>query len=250
MTFSWGVALFIFFGQFLGYAVKGLVGFGNPLVSSPILSMRLDNTTITPGTLLLDFPVNLYLTWKNRNNFQWRRMLPLVIATVCGTVPGTLLLRFSKPWVIKTLLGIVVLFIGIEMATRGLQPKRERRKLPALDLTVAFFSGICAGLFGINMILVGYLQRTAKDYNEFKGSICFLFLGDNLFRLCSYAINGLMTRDALFFGACSVPAALLAMLLAGWVAPKLDEAKLQKGAIALFILGGISIIVKSVIFHT
>ena len=100
------------------------------------------------------------------------------------------------------------------------------------------------------MILVGYLQRTAKDYNEFKGSICFLFLGDNLFRLCSYAINGLMTRDALFFGACSVPAALLAMLLAGWVAPKLDEAKLQKGAIALFILGGISIIVKSVIFHT
>ena len=211
MTFSWGVALFIFFGQFLGYAVKGLVGFGNPLVSSPILSMRLDNTTITPGTLLL---------------------------------------RFSMPWVIKTLLGIVVLFIGIEMATRGLQPKRERRKLPALDLTVAFFSGICAGLFGINMILVGYLQRTAKDYNEFKGSICFLFLGDNLFRLCSYAINGLMTRDALFFGACSVPAALLAMLLAGWVAPRLDEAKLQKGAIALFILGGISIIVKSVIFHT
>ena len=174
----------------------------------------------------------------------------LVIATVCGTVPGTLLLRFSMPWVIKTLLGIVVLFIGIEMATRGLQPKRERRKLPALDLTVAFFSGICAGLFGINMILVGYLQRTAKDYNEFKGSICFLFLGDNLFRLCSYDINGLMTRDVLFFGACSVPAALLAMLLAGWVAPRLDEAKLQKGAIALFILGGICINVKSVIFHT
>ena len=33
MTFSWGVALFIFFGQFLGYAVKGLVGLGNPLGS-------------------------------------------------------------------------------------------------------------------------------------------------------------------------------------------------------------------------
>lgn len=250
MTFSWNIALFIFFCQFLGYGVKGLVGFGNPLVSSPILSMRLDNIIITPGTLLLDFPINLYLAWKNRKNFQWTRMLPLLLATVCGAVPGTLLLRFSLPWVIKTLLGIVVLFIGIEMATRNLQPKRELRKLPGLDLAVALISGICAGLFGINMILVGYLQRTARDYNEFKGSICFLFLGDNLFRLCSYAFNGLMTREVLFFGGASVPAALLAMLLAGWLGPKLEEVKLQKGAIALFILGGISIIVKSAIFHT
>ena len=74
MTFSWNIALFIFFCQFLGYGVKGLVGFGNPLVSSPILSMRLDNIIITPGTLLLDFPINLYLAWKNRKNFQWLKL--------------------------------------------------------------------------------------------------------------------------------------------------------------------------------
>ena len=40
------------------------------------------------------------------------------------------------------------------------------------------------------------------------------------------------------------------MLLSNWLAPRLDEQKLQKGAIVLFILGGVSIIVKSLLFHT
>jgi hypothetical protein len=115
---------------------------------------------------------------------------------------------------------------------------------------VALLSGVCAGLFGINMLLVAYLQRTTRDYGEFKGSMCFFFLGENVFRLCTYFISGMLTRQVLVFGLITVPAAVLAMALAGWLGPKLDEGKLQKAAIALFILGGVSIIVKSVLFHT
>lgn len=250
MQFTPDVVVFIFAIQFIGYLVKGLVGFGNPLISSPLLSMRLDNVLITPGTLLLDLPVNGYLSWKNRQNLHWRRILPLLVAEICGIIPGTLLLRFSMPWVIKTVLGVVVLLLGVEMATRSLRPKRDHPHRPALDLAVSFISGICAGLFGIGMILVGYLQRTARDYNDFKGTICVLFLGDNLCRVISYCINGFFTREVLLFGACSVPAALLAMLAANRLSPRLDEQKLLKGAFALFILGGTSIIVKSVLFHT
>ena len=249
MNFTPGMALFIFCAQFLAYTVKGLIGFGNPLISAPILSMRLDNVVITPGTLLLDCPVNGYITWKNRRSFQWRKILPLMAANLCGVIPGTLLLRFSLPWVIKTVLGVVVVFLGLEMATRSLRPARTGKDLLWLRLVVAFFSGACSGLFGINMFIVAYLQRTARDYSEFKGSMCFLFFGENIFRLCTYAVNGLLTPDVLLFSAVSVPAAALAMLLAVRVGPRLDEKKLQKAAIVLFILGGVSIIVKSLLFH-
>ena len=250
MKLTLGTALFIFCAQFLAYTVKGLIGFGNPLISAPILSMKLDNVVITPGTLLLDCPVNGYITWKNRRSFQWRKILPLLCANLCGVVPGTLLLRFSLPWIIKTVLGVVVVFLGLEMATRSIRPVRTGKDLPWLRLAVAFFSGVCSGLFGINMFIVAYLQRTAKDYSEFKGSMCFLFFGENVFRLCTYAVNGLLTTEVLAFGAVSVPAAALAMLLAGWLGPRLDEKKLQKAAIVLFLLGGVSIIVKSLLLHT
>ena len=250
MNLTPDMALFVFCAQFLAYAVKGLIGFGNPLISAPILSMRLDNVVITPGTLLLDCPVNGYITWKNRHSFQWRKILPLLLANLCGVIPGALLLRFSLPWVIETVLGIVGVMLGLEMATRSLRPARAGKDRPWLRLVVSFFSGVCSGLFGINMFIVAYLQRTARDYSEFKGSMCFLFLGENLFRLCTYAVNGLLTRDVWLFGAVSVPAAALAMLLAVRLGPRLDEKKLQKAAIVLFILGGVSIIVKSLLLHT
>ena len=250
MSFTPGTIAFIFFVQCLAYTIKGLIGFGNPLISAPLLSMRLDNVILTPGTLIMDCPINGYITWKNRHNFQWRQVLPLLLANMCGVVPGALLLRFSLPWVIKTALGCVVVFLGLEMATRSLRPVKPGRDAPWVRLVVAFFSGICGGLFGINMFIVAYLQRTARDYGEFKGSLCFLFLGENLFRLCTYAVGGLLAREVLLFGLASVPAAVLSMGLGGWLGPRLDEGKLQKAAIVLFILGGVSIIVKSVIFHT
>ena len=228
MTLS--TALFIFAAQLLAYLVKGLIGFGNPLISAPILSMGLDNVVITPGTLLLDCPVNAWITWKNRHSFQWRKILPLLAANFCGVIPGTLLLRFSMPWVIKTVLGVVVVLLGLEMATRSLRP--------------------CAGLFGINMFIVAYLQRTARDYSEFKGSMCFLFFGENAVRVVTYLVTDLFTGPVLLFALASVPAAVLAMGLAAWLGPRLEEEKLQKGAIVLFLLGGVSIIVKSVVFHT
>ena len=199
MTLS--TALFIFAAQLLAYLVKGLIGFGNPLISAPILSMGLDNVVITPGTLLLDCPVNAWITWKNRHSFQWRKILPLLAANFCGVIPGTLLLRFSMPWV-------------------------------------------------INMFIVAYLQRTARDYSEFKGSMCFLFFGENAVRVVTYLVTDLFTGPVLLFALASVPAAVLAMGLAAWLGPRLEEEKLQKGAIVLFLLGGVSIIVKSVVFHT
>ena len=36
-----------------GFVVKGLVGFGDPLIYSPLLSLRLSNSVITPGMSLV-----------------------------------------------------------------------------------------------------------------------------------------------------------------------------------------------------
>ena len=144
MAFSPDIVVLIFAAQFIAYTIKGLIGFGNPLISSPILAMRLDNVVITPGMLFADCPINAYIAWKNRKAFQWRKILPLLIANMLGAIPGTLLLRFSLPWIIKTLLGVVVVVLGLEMATRSLRPVRQGRERSWVRLAVAFFSGICA----------------------------------------------------------------------------------------------------------
>lgn len=127
MNYTGSMILFIFLVQLAAYTLKWLIGFGNPLISAPLLAMRLDNTLITPGSLLPDLVINGRITWQSRNNFRWRAILPLLLAMVAGVVPGTWLLRFSLPWIIKTVLGGVVVFLGLEMATRRLRPIRPDR---------------------------------------------------------------------------------------------------------------------------
>lgn len=244
MEFSQGLIAFIFAVQLISYTIKGLIGFGNPLISGPLLSMRLDNVLITPGTLLLDCPVNAWITWKNRRSFQWKTILPLLAANLLGVIPGTLLLQYSLPWVLKTCLGVVVVGLGVEMATRRKSSgqKQDRR---ILMLTVSFLSGMCSGLFGINMFIVAYLERASSSYDEFKGSMCCLFFGENAFRLLVYLAEGIYTREVLLFGLCSLPAAALGLALSALLCRRLDGQRLRPAAIVLFILGGISIIVKS-----
>lgn len=245
---DWSLVLYIFLIQAFGFVIKGLVGFGNPLIAAPLLAMRMDNAVITPGSLMMDAPINAYIAWQNRKSFQWRSVLPILIAVMAGVVPGTLLLKFSMPWIIKVLLGILVVIIGVEMATRGSRAKGQEN--PVVRTVVAFISGVCAGLFGINMLIIAYMERTASEHSEFKGSLCFLFLIENIFRLCNYWFLGFLTKEALLLFVISVPAAVLGMIVAGVLEPRLPEKLVKKGVIAMFLLGGISIIVKAAIFHT
>lgn len=233
MKFTWDIALFIFLIQFFGYIIKWVIGFGNPLVSAPLLSMRLDNALITPGSLVPDFCINTYISWKSRKLLDLRQILPLLIVLLAGVIPGTWLLRFSMPWVIKTVLGIVVLFLGLEMATRNLRPVRPGRKdHPAVRY------------------LVAYLQRTTKNYDEFKGSICFLFWGKNLFRIILYTATGLLDAASLQFSVISMVSAMLALGAAKPIIRRVKSDTLQRLAIVFFLLGGISIIVKSLLTRT
>ncbi|MBR1689278.1 MAG: sulfite exporter TauE/SafE family protein [Oscillibacter sp.] len=244
--FSWHTAIWIFLIQALGYGVKGLVGFGNPLVATPLLSLFLDSALIPPGTLLLDAPVNAYIAWKNRASFRWRRLLPTIGAVLCGVIPGTLLLKIPFQRGLKILLGLLVLGLGVELATRG--RRSAGRDIPWVRYGVAFVSGVCAGIFGINMLIVAYLKRQAASYDEFKGGLCFLFLAENLFRLVVYLAAGLMTPAVLLLAAVSVPAAVAGVAVGGALSSRLPERGLNACAVVMFLLSGASILIKALFF--
>ena len=60
MFWLWMIAAMI------AYFIKGLCGVANTLVFPSILSFGVSNANISPIDLLLGYPANLILTWKNR----------------------------------------------------------------------------------------------------------------------------------------------------------------------------------------
>ena len=54
----------------LAFFVKGLCGFANTLVFTSILSFGNSNINISPVDLMLTYPPNLIMAWKERRNIQ------------------------------------------------------------------------------------------------------------------------------------------------------------------------------------
>ena len=88
--------IYIFISTCLAFTVKGLVGFGDPLIFTPLLSVYLPNAAITPTFAPVSPFLNVGLVWKNRKFFNLKIVLPIVAFNLMGIIPGTLLLKFGS----------------------------------------------------------------------------------------------------------------------------------------------------------
>ena len=108
------------------YFIKGLCGFANTLVFTSILSFGVANANISPIDLLLGYPTNLILTWKNRRSLDPKVYLPLAALVLAGSIPGAFLLKHVDARAVKVLFGVVVAALGAEMFSREYSKKRLR----------------------------------------------------------------------------------------------------------------------------
>jgi uncharacterized membrane protein YfcA len=246
MELSLPLALIIFLVEFVCFFIKGLAAFGDPLISSPVLSLFTENKVISPLNLLLGTPINAYMSWKNRKHFSIKNALFMLICILLGVVPGTFLLKYASSWVLKACLGVVVLGIGVEMITRNRSKPASRNRL--VMALVSFCSGVTAGLYGINLFFVAYIERTTLDRSAFRGSLGFIFCIENIVRIIIYASMGIITKYVLVVTLIGLPGMVLGFLLGSRVDKKLSETVIRRIIIVMFMLGGASILVKAVVW--
>ena len=222
----------------VAFVVKGLAGFGDPLISTPLLSLRLPNSVITPGLAPVSLILNANMVWKNRGHFSAKIVLPISVFVLLGIIPGTLLLKFGSPQWLKLLLGLLIIGLGVEMLTR----KHNENAKPNIYLRAiaSFFSGLTAGLFGINLLFLAYMERVATNREEFRANACFIFLLGNAFRLILLFAEGLYGKEALLLSVVAMPAAALGMKLGALLDKRVSDRLSHHLIIYVFILGGIS----------
>ena len=226
------------------FIIKGLVGFGDPLLYSPLLSVVLPNSVITPGMLPVSLIMNTRVVWKNRAFFNRKLVLPIAAWVLLGIIPGTLLLRLGSPVRLKLLLGIVIIGIGVEMLTR--KPGKAKPN-PYVRSAVSFMSGVTAGLFGIDLFFLAYLERVTENREEFRSNVCFVFILEGIFRFILYLWNGLFSRESLLLSAIAIPAAFCGMWIGAFIDSRTSDKLSRKFIIYVFILGGVSTVIYSIL---
>ncbi|MBO7633246.1 MAG: sulfite exporter TauE/SafE family protein, partial [Lachnospiraceae bacterium] len=132
---------------FAAFFIKGLCGFANTLVFTSIMGFGAANVDISPVELILGYPSNMILTFRNRKLLKAKIFLLLSALVVLGSIPGALLLKNANVRYLKIVSGAVVLLIGIEMLLREYNIGKLRDS-KLLLYAIGVLSGVLCGLFG------------------------------------------------------------------------------------------------------
>ena len=226
------------------YFIKGLCGFANTLVFTSILSFGVANANISPIDLLLGYPTNLILTWKNRKRLVPKVYLPLAALVLAGSIPGAFLLKHVDARAVKVLFGVVVAALGAEMFSREYSKNRLRSSKNVLAI-IGVTAGVLCGLFGVGALLAAYVSRVTEDGGSFKANISAVFIVDNTFRIVLYSVLGLLTFDTLKTALLLLPFALAGLFLGMKCSSRMNESLVKKITSILLVLSGISLILKN-----
>ena len=226
------------------FFVKGLCGFANTLVFTSILSFGVSNSSISPVELLLGYPTNLILAWKERKSIRWEICLPLALLVVVGTIPGVFFLKSANVSSIKVLFGAIIVLIGAEMLWSDANGSRFKQSKFLLIL-IGILSGILCGLYGVGALLGAYLGKVTNDSHSFKANICTVFVIENTLRIVLYTVWGLLTFDVLRQAVILLPFMLIG-LGSGMLSGKfLDEKIVRKLVIVMLIVSGAALILTN-----
>ncbi len=230
---------------FAAFFIKGLCGFANTLVFTTILGFGVNNVNISPVELVLGFPSNCILTWKNRKKLDPKIYIPMIALVLLGSIPGAFLLKNVDAHNIKILFGIVVILVGIEMMLKEYD-KIHIKDSKVIFLIVGILGGIMCGLFGVGVLMAACVSRMTKTSEEFKANLSVIFIVENLFRIIMYTTIGIITPDSLKLVACLIPFMLAGVFAGMKSATILNEKLVKKLVIVLLILSGIALVLKNI----
>lgn len=228
----------------LAFFVKGLCGFANTLVFTTILSFGNSNISISPVELILGYPTNAILAWKERGCIKWGLCVSVSAMVIIGSIPGILFLKNADTGIIKIIFGAVIICIGIEMLLREVQKKKAGQSPVVLGI-VGILAGLLCGLYGVGALLGAYINRVTDDSHAFKANICIVFLVENTLRIVLYAVWGIITADILKRALILMPAMLIGLAAGMFSSKILDDKIVSKVVIIMLIISGIVLIINT-----
>lgn len=230
---------------FCAFFIKGLCGFANTLVFDTILGFGVNNVNISPVELVLGYPTNVILTYKNRKYIDKNIVIPLIIVVILGSLPGAFVLRYVNANIVKMIFGVMVTLVGIDMLYREYNSSTGNSH-KVFNITIGILAGAMCGMFGVGVLVAAFVSRITRTSSEFKANLSMVFIAENTFRFISYIALGVMTFDSIKQAVILAPVMLISLFLGMKCGDVLNEKLVKKLVIIFLIISGVAMVVDNV----
>ena len=229
---------------FLGTLIRSSLGFGEALVSVPLLALVMPVEVAAPLAVLVSITVAGIVVIQDRSHIHLRSAGWLVLATLPGIPLGLLLLKAVAEPIVKGILAAVIIAFSIySLAHREMRELKHDR--PAW--LFGFIAGILGGAYGMNgppLVIYGSLRRWTPKH--FRATLQGYFFPASLIGMGGYGLAGLWTRTVNHFFLWSLPAVLIAIFLGRAINQHLNPRQFGFYVHVGLLLIGVLLMVQSV----
>lgn len=234
---------------FLGALMRAVFGFGDSVVSMPLLALLpLDLKTSIALVGLTGFTVAVLAILSGWENIDRPVLKQLSIGTLTGIPIGLLLVKFASQSTITLILGIFLIFYGIysltKIKTRQLQ-KSNSMDQPIWANIFGFMAGALGSAYNMNGIpIVVYGTMRQWESVVFRESLQAHFLISSSFIILGHFLGGFWTKELIVLYLFALPLTLLAHIIGKFVYGKIPTHKFERYIFILIVFLGTSLLIN------
>ncbi|MBS1266802.1 MAG: hypothetical protein MAG795_00771 [Candidatus Woesearchaeota archaeon] len=225
---------------FIGYFIKGTIGFAGGLFSLAFLAMYYDMKFIIPIISLLELFAGLMLFPSIKKHIDKTEFLHIIIGTSVGTLIGTFFLKRFATSTLKTIFGIVVILFSLNM----LLDKYYFKLKIYFGTIFGMVGGITGGMFSTNGPPIAlYLGHKIKNKKILRGTLVSVFLVDEIWRNGVYFFTKTFTKTMMKTVVFMVPVLAIAMFVGSKVHLRISEEGYRMIVAGALIMSGILLLI-------
>jgi len=228
----------------LGGFTKGVISWGFPLVSLPILTIALPPTS---AIFLLFFPIIFanIREIKIKNWKSYKKLIPFSLGIFCGIIIGSIIFHTSNSDLISIAIGITIIICGL-INFVGFKINEKYLLKPFFGLSYGLVSGIIGGMTTVlGPFMIIYLVSLNLSKNIFSEFVS-LAVFSTLIPLYGmfFIYQDVVISDFFASGLALIPA-LLMQFLGLKIRNIIPQEKFRKITLTLLITVGFLVIFKN-----
>ena len=226
--------------------VKGSIGFGFPVLGTPLLSLVLDVKAAVVVLLVPNIIMDGLQFFRNGAPVAViRRFAVLLIFGAVGTVIGTRLLVVVSSRTATLVLGVFLLVFAL-LGVVGLTLRVPPRWEPWLSPVAGLIAGLVGGISNVpGTPLVIYFHALGLDKREFLSSVAYTFVVYKIIQLGAVVYFGLLSPVLFGYSLALTVAALAAFALGLKVQDRLEQRTFNRALLGFLGVLGVWLVVRN-----
>ena len=235
---------------FLATLSRSTFGFGDAMISMPLLSLMIDIKMATPLVALTSGTIAMAIVIRDWHKIDLKSARRLAFSAMIGIPIGLLFLKQVDDRAVKTVLAVVVLCFSIYLLWR---PRFHGNLHERWIYLAGFFAGILGGAYnthGPPLVIYATLQKwtaetlraTLQGYFVMAGAVLLV----SHYLVGFWSTNGSVNTTLFGFYGISLPAVFLGIILGRKLNRRFSNERFRRALYVLLLLIGVALLADSI----